>query len=75
METLLIFAAGLICGLTVGAWLAWHLWLKKAPVKPPDVYANLIIDRALLDRIAAAEVELWLAQRGAVFDPHKAAKK
>jgi len=79
MDNLLIFLCGLLYGVAIGAYIAWHHWLKTPP--PPAIQTNLLIDQRLLDRIASAEVELWLAQRGlvwqprgATFDPHRVKK-
>ncbi len=61
MDSLLIFASGLIAGLAVGAWAAWQMWLRN---ERPVVHANLVIDPAVLHQINASMTLAWLDKQG-----------
>lgn len=61
MDSLLIFASGLIAGIAIGAWGVWQLWLRHERV---TVNATLVVTPEVLRQVNAAVTLKWLDAQG-----------
>lgn len=64
MISALWFVVGVQVGACLGAWCAWHFWLRREKPK-----VELKIEPTVLDLINSAMVSAWLDANGLMWMP------
>lgn len=64
MSELFIFIFGVSCGIALGSWWTWHLWLKSE--KP---VLHITVDKEVAAQLAQEHVCVWLDMHGLTWQP------